>query len=63
MVSVRLAKCPYLAKTFNIAIFFDMVNMIIVKLGILVVPVELYSFIPLSMTLIVFQGHSSVKKF
>ena len=36
--------------------------MISVKLCLIVVPIELYPFIPLSVTLVVFQGHGSVKQ-
>ena len=50
-------------KSFNIAIFLDTVNMINVKLGMVVVLTELYPFIPLSVTLIVYQSHISVKQF
>ena len=44
-------------KNFNIAIFLDSINMINVKTH------WAYPFMPLSVTLIVFQGHSSVKQF
>ena len=65
MTSVRqLASQLYIcAKNFNIAIFLDTINMIKVKLRRMVILKELYSFIPLSVTVIVFQGHSSVKQF
>ena len=56
----RMSMCD---KNLKIAIFLDTVNMINVKLGMVVVLTELYPFIPLSVTLIVFQGHSSVKQF
>ena len=45
----------------NVAIFSDTTNMINVKLCMMVVLIELYPHIPLSVTPIVFQGHSSVK--
>ena len=38
-------------------------KMIHVKLCMMVVLIELYSFIPLLVTLIEFQGHSIVKQF
>ena len=38
-------------KNFNVAIFWDIVNMINVKLCMMVVLTELYSYIPISMTL------------
>ena len=50
-------------KNFNIGIFLDTINMINVKLCMVVVLFELDLFIPLLVILIVFQGHSSVKKF
>ena len=52
-----------MAKTFRFAIFSDTVNMINVKLCMMVVLIDLYSFIPLSGTLSLFLGHSSVKQF
>ena len=66
MISAKLAgqqpECLYVAKT-NVVIFLDTINMINVKLCIMVVLIELYPFIPLSVTLIVFQGHSNVRQF
>ena len=50
-------------KNFKVAIFLDTINIINVKLYNMVVVIGLYPFIPLSVTLIVFQGHSSVKQF
>ena len=55
-------------KNFNIAVFSDIVNMINVKVCMMVVLTELYSFIPLftftvSVTLIVFHDDNSVKQF
>ena len=44
----------------NIAIFSDTINMMNFKLCMVVVLIDLYPFIPLSVTLIEFQGHSSV---
>ena len=67
MISVGLAgqEASWLAsllsicgKNFNVVIFLDAVNIINVKLWIIVVLIELYPFIPLSVTLIIFQGHS-----
>ena len=52
-----------LGENFNIVVFSDNINMINVKFCMLVVLIESYPFIPLSVTLIVFQGHSSVKYF
>ena len=53
MVNVRLAGI------WHVVIFSDAINMINVELCMIVVHMDLYPFIPLSMTLIVFQGHSS----
>ena len=50
-------------KNFNITVFSDTINIINVKLGRMVVLTELFPFIPLSITLIVFQGNNSVKQF
>ena len=61
MISVRLAGWPIVyGKNFIIAIFSDTVNVMNVRLCMMVV---LYPFIPLSVTLIVFWSHSSVKHF
>ena len=61
MISVRPAcRLSVCGKHFNVAIFSDTINLITVKLHIMVVLIELYRFIPLSMPLIVLQGHSSV---
>ena len=65
MISVRPAgQVSVCGKKFNITIFSDPVNMIPkVKLCVMVELIELFPFIPLSVTLIVCQGHSSVKQF
>ena len=50
---------------FNTEIFSDTINVmnaIKVKLCTLVLHIELYLFITLSVTLVPFQGHSSVKQ-
>ena len=52
-----------LVENFNIGISSDTMNVINVKLFILVLYIELYLFIILSVILTLFQGHSSVKKF
>ena len=52
-----------MTQTITVAILPDAINMINVKLCMMVVLTEFYSFIPHSATLIVFQGHSSVKQF
>ena len=48
MISVRPASQPSVA-----AIFSDIINVISVKLGMMVVLIELYPLIPLSVTLII----------
>ena len=64
MISVRPAgRASVCGKKINIAIFLDTINMMNVKLCTMVVLIELYLFIPLLVTLIVFQGHSNVKQF
>ena len=62
MISVGLAGRVIVrrGKNFNVAIFPDTINVIDVKLCMIVLLVELYLIIPLSMT---FQGHRSVKQF
>ena len=52
-----------LVENFNIGIFSDTINMINVKLCFMVLLIELYLFIPLSMTLTIFQDHSNVEHF
>ena len=48
-------------KCLNIVIILDAVNVINDKLCMMVRSIELYLCIPLSVTLIVFQGYSGVK--
>ena len=54
--------CPVL-KLFNIAVFSDTVNVMNIKLCMIVLYIELYLFITLSMTLKIFQDHSTVHRF
>ena len=49
-------------ENFNIEIFSDTINVINVKLCMMVLHVELYLLITLSVTLTSLQGHSSVKQ-
>ena len=51
-----LGRVSICRKNFDVAIFSDTVNEVNVKLCMMVVFVELYPFIPLPVTLIVFQG-------
>ena len=64
----RLAGClagqvSVYGKHFNVEIFSDTMNMINNKLCTMVVLIKLLPFMPLSVTLTVFQGHSFVKQF
>ena len=64
MISVTPADLLFVCgKNFNVAIFSDTINTINVKLCMVVVVIEHYPFIPLSVTLCAFQDHSSVKHF
>ena len=51
MISVRPAgRVSVCSKNFNVAIFSDAINMIIVKLYMMLVLAEFYPFMPLSAT-------------
>ena len=50
-----------LVENFNIGIYSDTMNVINVELFMMVLLV--YLFIPLSVALTIFQGHSTVKQF
>ena len=50
-------------KDFHVAILSDTISVINVKLCMMVPLIELYLFIPLSLTLTMFRGHRSVKQF
>ena len=54
---------PGLVKNFNIETFSDTIDVKNVKLCIMILLIELYLFIPLSVTLTFLQGYSSVKQF
>ena len=47
----------------GVAIFLNIINVIYVKLCMAARLIELYLFIPLSVTMTIFQGHRSVKQF
>ena len=49
-------------KNLNVAIFLDTIKMMNVKLCMAARLIEPYPFIPLLLTLIVYQDHSSVKQ-
>ena len=64
MISVRPAsQLSVCGKNLNIAIFSDTMNMINVKPWMVVILIELYPFTSPTVTVIIFQGHSSVKQF
>ena len=52
-----------LVKNFMIGFFSDTINVINVKLCMVLLHIALYLFITLSVTLTLFQGHSSVIQF
>ena len=54
---------PRLFENVNIGIYSDTINVINVKLCTMVLLTELYLFIPLSVTLTVFQGRTNVEQF
>ena len=58
-----VGKMAGLVKNFNFEIFSDTMNVTNVKAGLMVLFIELYLFIPLSVTSIIFQGHSNVEQF
>ena len=64
MISVGPAgRVSVYRKNINAAIFSDAMKNMNDKLCMVVVLSELYLFMPLSVTLIVFQDHSGVKQF
>ena len=52
-----------LFENFNVWIYSDTVNMINVKLGMMVLLIDLYLSPPLLLTLTMFQSHSHVEQF
>ena len=52
-----------LVENFNIGTYSDTINVINVKLCMMVLLIELYLFISLSVTLTILHGHSNVKLF
>ena len=58
-----LGKVPRACQTLDIELFLDTINVINVKLCMMVLPIEIHLFLPLSVTLTLFQGHSCVKQF
>lgn len=51
------------AKNFTVAGFPDTINVKKIKLGMIVLLIELYLLIPLSETLTMYQDHRGVKQF
>ena len=52
-----------LVEKVNVGIFLDAIGVINVKVCKMVLLIELYLFIPLSVTMTLFQGHRNVKQF
>ena len=52
-----------LVEKFKIGIRSDTINVITIKLCIMVLLIERYLFIPFSVALTLFQGHSNVEQF
>ena len=52
-----------LEENVNIGIYSDTINVINVKLCVWIQLTELYLFMPPSMTLTIFQGHSNLEQF
>ena len=50
-------------KNFNVAIFSDTINVINDKICMIVLLIELYLSIPITLILTIFQGHWGVKEF
>ena len=64
IISVRPAgRVSVRGKNLNVANLSDTKNMINVKLCLMIVLIELYPFIPLSVNFIVFHGHGSFEIF
>ena len=64
MISVRLAgPLSICGIHFDVGIFSDTTDVVNIKLCIMVVLIEVYPFIPLSVTLIVFQRHRASDSF
>ena len=53
---------PGLVENFNFGIYSDIIIVVNVNLCMMVLLIEVYLFIPLSVTLTIFQGHSNVKQ-
>ena len=51
-----------LVENFKIGLFSDTVDVIHVKLCMMIAPIALYLFIPLSLTLTIFESHTNVEQ-
>ena len=60
---VLVGQVSELVENINIEIYSGTINVINLKLCMMVLFIELYLFIPLSVTLTIFQGHSNVRQF
>ena len=60
---INLFLVEYLGLWKNLGIFSDTINVINRKLCMVVLLIELYLFIPLSVTRTVFQGHNIIEQF
>ena len=54
---------PWLVENINIGVYTDTINVINVKLCMVVVFIEPYLFITLSLTLTIFHGNSNFEQF
>ena len=60
---ILIGQVSGLVRNFNIGIYLDTINVINVKLCVMAVLFQFYLFIPLSVILTIFQGHSNVEQF
>ena len=60
---ILVSQVSRLVKNYNIGIYSDTINVINVKCCMVVLLFELYLFIPLSVTVAIFQRHSDVEYF
>ena len=60
VISVGPAARVWRGKNVKVAIFLDTIHMMNVQLCMIVLLSELYTFIPLTVTLNIFQSHSTV---
>ena len=52
-----------LVENFNTGMYSDTINVMNIKVYMMELLIELYLFIPLSVTLTIIQGHNNVKQF